>query len=47
MKTFIVKKFIDRTESFTAGKIMLAVLWSNRNLKSLFPNKDNVAHPNL
>ena len=47
VKTFIVKKFIDRTESFTADKIMLLVLWSIRNIKPLFPHKDNAAHPNL
>ena len=39
-----VKRFIDKIESFTAGKIMLIVLWSTRNIKSLFPLKDRVAH---
>ena len=27
-----VKKFIDKIESFTGGKIMLIVLWSTRTL---------------
>ena len=27
-----VKRFIDRIESFTGGKIMLIVLWSTRNI---------------
>ena len=39
-----VKRFIDRIESFTGGKVMLIVLWSTRNIKSLFPLKDKVAH---
>ena len=39
-----VKRFIDRTENFTGGKIMLLVLWSHRNIKSLFPLKGKVAH---
>ena len=39
-----VKRFIDRKESFTGGKIMLIVLWSTRNIKSLLPLKDKVAH---
>ena len=39
-----VKMFIDRIESFTGGKVMLIVLWSTRNIKSLFPLKDKVAH---
>ena len=43
-----VKKFIDRIESFTRGKIMLIVLWclnynNNRDIKSLFPLNDKVA----
>ena len=41
-----VKRLIDRIESFTGGKIMLIVLWSTRNIKSVFPIKDKVAHPN-
>ena len=39
-----VKRFIDRTESSTGGKIMLTVLWSTRNIKSFFPLKDEVVH---
>ena len=39
-----VKRFIDRIESFNGGKVMLIVLWSTRNIKSLFPLKDKVAH---
>ena len=39
-----VKRFIDTIESFTGGKVMLIVLWSTRNIKSLFPLKDKVAH---
>ena len=39
-----VKRFIDRIESFTGGKIMLIVLWSTRNIKSLLPLKGKVAH---
>ena len=38
-----VKKFIEKTESFTGGQIMLIVLWSTRNIKSLLPLKDKVA----
>ena len=39
-----VKRFIEKIESFTEGKIMLIVLWSTRNIKSLFPLKNKVAH---
>ena len=39
-----VKRFIDRIESFTGSKVILIVLWSTRNIKSLFPLKDKVAH---
>ena len=39
-----VKRFIDRVESFTGGKVMFIVLWSTRNIKSLFPLKDKVAY---
>ena len=39
-----VKRVIERIESFTEGKIMLIVLWLTRNIKSLFPLKDDVAH---
>ena len=39
-----VKRFINRTESFFGGKIMLIVLWSTRNIKSSLPLKDKVAH---
>ena len=39
-----VKRFINKTESFAGGKIMLIALWSTRNVKSLFPIKENVAH---
>ena len=39
-----VKGFFDRIESFTGGKVMLIVLWSTRNIKSLFSFKDKVAH---
>ena len=34
------KCFIDEIESFTNGKLKLIVLWSTRNIKSLFPLKD-------
>ena len=43
--SMMLKTFIDRIESFTGGKIMLVVLWSTRNITSLFPLKDKVAHP--
>ena len=39
-----VKRFIEKIERFTKGKIMVKVLWSTRNIKSLFPLKDKVAH---
>ena len=39
-----VKRFIEKIESCTEGKIMLIVLWSTRNIKSLFTLKDKVAH---
>ena len=39
-----VKRFIEKIESFTEGKIMLIVLWSTRNIKSLFPLKNKVGH---
>ena len=39
-----VKRFINKIESFAGGKIMLIALWSTRNVKSLFPIKENVAH---
>ena len=39
-----VKRFIEKTKSFTEGKIMLIVLWSTRNIKALFPLKDKVTH---
>ena len=38
-----VKPFIDKIESFTNGKLNF-VLWSTRNIKSLFPLKDRVKH---
>ena len=39
-----VKRLTGRIENFTGGKVMLIVLWSTRNIKSLFPLKDKVAH---
>ena len=39
-----VKRFIDKIESFTNGKLKFIVLWSTRNIKSLFPLKDRVKH---
>ena len=39
-----VKRFIEKIESFTEGKIMLIVLWSTRNIKSLFSLKNKVGH---
>ena len=39
-----VKHFIDKTESFTDGKAKFIVLWSTRNIKSLFLVKDGVKH---
>ena len=39
-----VKRFIDKIESFTNGKLKFIVLWSTRNIKSLFPLKDWVKH---
>ena len=39
-----VKRFIEKIESFMKGKIMVIALWSTRNIKSLFPLKDKVAH---
>ena len=35
---------IDKTERFTNGKLKFIVLWSTRNIKSLFPLKDQVKH---
>ena len=35
-----VKRFIEKIESLSKGKIMLIVLCSTRNIKSLFPFKD-------
>ena len=40
-----VKIFFDSIEGFIEGKIMLIILWSSKNIKSLFPLKDKVAHP--
>ena len=39
-----VKRFIEKIESFTNGKLKFIVLWSTRNIKSLFPLKDEVKH---
>ena len=39
-----VKRFIDKIKSFTNGKLKFIVLWSTRNIKSLFPLKDRVKH---
>ena len=39
-----VKLFIEKIESFTNGKLKFIVLWSTRNIKSLFPLKDEVKH---
>ena len=39
-----VKRFIDKIESFTNGKLKFIVLWSTRNIKSSFPLKDRVKH---
>ena len=39
-----VKRFIDKIESFTNGKLKFIVLWSTRNIKSLFPLKDRVKY---
>ena len=41
-KEYEFKKFIEKIETFTGGKIMLIDLWSTRNTKSLFPFKDKV-----
>ena len=39
-----VKGFIEKIESFTNRKLKFIVLWSTRNVKSLFPLKDRVKH---
>ena len=39
-----VKRFIDKIESFTNGELKFIVLWSTRNIKSLFPVKDRVKY---
>ena len=39
-----LKRFIDKIKSFTNGKLKFVVLWSTRNIKSLFPLKDRVKH---
>ena len=39
-----VKRFIDKIEGFTNGKLKFIFLWSTRNIKSLFPWKDQVKH---
>ena len=39
-----VKRFIDKIESFTDGKLKFIVLWSTSNIKSLSPLKDRVKH---
>ena len=39
-----VKRFIDKIESFTDGKLKFIVLWSTSNIKSSFPLKDRVKH---
>ena len=39
-----VKRFIDKIESFINGKVNFIVLWSTRNIISLFPLKDRVKH---
>ena len=41
-KCWDVKRFIDKIERFTNGKSKFIVLWSTRNIKSLFPLKDRV-----
>ena len=38
------KRFIDKIERFTNGKSKFIVLWSIRNIKSLFPLKGRVKH---
>ena len=40
----IVKRLTEKIESFTSGKLNFIVLWSTRNIKSLFPLKDWVKH---
>ena len=39
-----VKRFVDKIDSFMNGKLKFIVLWSTRNIKSLFPLKDWVKH---
>ena len=39
-----VNRFIDKIESFTNGKLKFIVLWSTRNIKSLFSFKNRVRH---
>ena len=39
-----VKRFIDKLQSFTNEKLKFIVLWSTRNIKSLFPLKDRAKH---
>ena len=39
-----VKRFIDKIEIFTKGKLKFIVLWFTRNIKFLFPLKDRVRH---
>ena len=39
-----VKSFINKIETFTNGKYQFIVLWSTRNIKTLFPLKDKVKH---
>ena len=39
-----LKRFVDKIESFTNGKLKFIVLWSTRKMKSLFPLKNRIKH---
>ena len=38
------KKFCDKLEFYTNGKVKFNIIWSTKKIKSLFKIKDNVKH---
>ena len=39
------KKFCEKLEFYTNGKVKFNIIWATRKIKSLFEIKDNVKHP--
>ena len=42
--SMMLKSLLIELKALLEAKIMLIVLWSTRNIKSLFPLKEKVAH---